>query len=439
MVSAFAFVIVATFPGSPVLFQLLGRAHQSGFIVWCAICSAFALLAVVALRRRPVAVSKLSSPWTVAFRFVLGVATLAAIVHWGRTGGTGGLREGALALTLMVLSSLKRQQVRLFIQYVGVVLCGWLAVSVCALVIAKEFCVVGDWNVNQLAFISDANPVFGRGDFDYWAMPHYLTVIPYEATPSEIAFGYRAQRYPLIFSEATFVWAALLPFLLISISPDQPRWWRLLITLVASTALVLCPGVWGVLVSGGVVWLCATGRLSPKSSIVLSFVVPSCVVLTGAIAPEWFIGSLGGNKLDQWKTYSSVVDVGDHLSAWGTPSAQGLTDEKHSQSYGQLFVLQRFGLLGAFVWAAWTSFGLALAWHTHFLGRRSQGLRACSLALFASILMSLKSTILISPWVGLFALVGCGCHQRIHGRQRCCLRHALTPVSTTSSDGSRAP
>jgi len=403
-IAALAFAVVAAHPGSPILFQLLGPDYRLGYPIWCLFGCLMIHCAIRASSRRDQRPE--ATDWIYWYRAVLGLVLMCLALQSIATLTYYALREMSAAIFLWAASYLVTRQIRDLAFYAVVVTCLFNLISIVTVATFVGLDIpLYEWSVDSLRWISSSNPAYGRGDFDYWAMPAYLTVIPVERSPSEIALGYRAQRFPLLYSEATFVWAAALPALFAATFGRGFGGWRYLVIAISFASLSMCPGVWGFLVAVLTLAVAALARCGRK---VLFLVSAFCAASLFATVGYWLepaLTTLGGNKASQLAYFRDVIVLDSFVSVWGKLGDNVGADP--ASSYGWLFVAYRFGLVGVFAGAVFVCFSLLRLILTLTSHRKSSVDVALALAALASMLMSLKQTSMIALWSGLFISALC--------------------------------
>lgn len=398
-----AFGIVAAHPGSPVLFQLLGPDYRLGYPIWCLYGCLMVYCTIHASGRRDLKLE--ATRWISWYRSVLGLVLMSLALQSIVTLNYSALREISAAIFLCAVSFLATRQIRDLAIYAIIATCLFQLVSIVAVATFVGLDIpLNDWSVDNLRWISSSNPAYGRGDFDYWAMPAYLTVIPVECPPSEIVLGYRAQRYPLLHSEATFVWAAALPALFAATFGRGFGGWRVLVIVISFASLLMCPGVWGLLVATFTLFVAVLAQ-NGRTVLLLGTI---CALILMAAVGYWLepaLTILGGNKASQLAYFREKIDLSSLLSVWGNSEANDV--EHQRRSYGQLFVLYRYGLVGVFAGAVLLCFSLLRLSLTLTSYKKSSIDVALAIAALASMLMALKQTSVIAVWSGLFIAALC--------------------------------
>jgi hypothetical protein len=405
--AASAFAVVSAHPGSPVLFQLLGPNHRIGYLAWSASCCLMILLAIRDHRGRDCRFTP--TGWITWYRSIVCLAAISLFIQMLISKNLMAAREIAATATLFSVSFLRPRQIRELLNHAIVVTCMFQVISMIALLIFVASGIsIEPWSVDGLRWISPANPAYGRGDFDYWAMPAYLTVVPVDDPPSEIALGYSAQRFPLLYAEATFVWAVALPFCFMAVLDQGLGKWRPFVALSALASMLMCPGVWGLAVAAiaiivGLVTIWLRRGL-------LYFVVVGALGLASTLSIwlEPALVALGGNKADQYYFLSEQVDLNAITSLWGRHGSE--SSDTHERSYGQLFALQRFGIAGCLGSVVFAVFSVVrIFWTLRFRVPCSpiSADFALALAALASILMALKQTTAMPLWLGIFVAALC--------------------------------
>lgn len=394
-------LLIGTYPASPVLFLFLIFNNHIAFAGACLMAIAIAFY----VAHRGVRAS--TGLNTRRLRYLVIFLALILIVKVVAHQPPLAIREFmvvSVALCLLMLGLGRIRNLMRGITYLTAIL---LTISLGSVVlVGLGVASLQDWNVSALPELSRANPIVARHEFDRetdWYMPLYLSVLPLELKVTEIAFGLAYQRQPLLFTEWTYSWYFLWPLLMYAVA-DRSLRLRALVLLVLGAALVLGLSAWGVIVGALTVLLMLLAR-SLRSPLKVGLVV---LVVAGLAASQMSIETalqlVGGNKLEQFKLYSDIIDFSGTFSPIGPPGnpyegAGG--EEKHA--YGSTHILFAYGAFGALAYLAIFFFGASVALRVLAQWRKYDHLvRYMAIAVVSSLLLGLKVPYLVSLWQLLF-------------------------------------
>ena len=390
------FLILVTYPSSPILFALLG-AYPSLSYIFIVLILIFLLLFTT---RKKIRVSK-------ELRIIFILLGFSIVLNFGFAAIGTAIRDFLTLLVIYItLISLNKNQLCKLLQRYTYFQVFFIATAMASTLIFVSFDMPG-WNVESLTYLSDDNPIIARqksGDFDYF-MPLYLSVVPIERDG--------LTRFPLMFTEPTYLWNYCLGLFIFQFYSRR----NYLVILLLGSALVFSLSYFGLLVIIVMIIMISLDFLrnaSKFSRFTFSFFLLVSLLILTWIHPNFFLDSLylilPEQKFKQIDYYFSVVNIFNNLSIFGTDTVDEF------RVYGATAILPRYGVLGFIVYISVLALILLKARSLYNLSikrrfmKKSQN-KGYYYAIIASTLYMIKTPIFI-PFIPLLFLSAYEAHVR---------------------------
>lgn len=333
------FILLATYPTSPVLFAFFSIDPQATFV-------ALSICTIIILKFSDSNQLCLYGRWRKALLIITIFGSLVLIFKIMSHGTTIAYRDLLILTITYFISKIKTVKIFKIIKFSHSILLQIIIISGVVILLSYHLKFIDflAWNALNLEYIHPANPAITRTDNDFY-LPLLLAVIPFDqhGAVEPFAFGLEYQRQPIIFTEWTYTWYFLTPMLILYIANKHTQFRNAKITILL-LALGVSFSVWGffVLIFTGL--CCLTLKKENTVNLIFLAIIVICLAVMLATSLDRALAIVGGNKLEQFLYYADKIDISKMLTPLGHPNSYEGADDY--TTWGSLFVATQYGLTG---------------------------------------------------------------------------------------------